>query len=281
MKSKRRMTTRRYSDTNGHWFDISAGEIVDARFKPWRSISRRAFSVLILCSLALFALMGWLLSIQIDSEVNPRKIAKELEPSVFQVFCGNYSGTAFAIENKILSGYETTLVSAAHLFEDCEIGDNLELRGRDGEFRAVLAARTTSALYDSRPDLINDIALLGARFSSPGLRVASTIQKGDWAIAIGYPWQQEQYLSFGVVADQNVTEVFVDTPLNEGNSGGPIVNGRGEVIGVASYYPLREDLYDGNEDGILDRADGIAALKKMSNLCSLPRSVVRVCPFPN
>lgn len=279
MKVKRRLTVRRQADTNGHWFDIAAGEVVDARFKHWRSISRRAFTLSILTAVAMFAVVGWLLSIQIDSEVNPRKIAQKLEASVYQVFCGNYTGTAFAIDAEILSGYETTLVSASHLFEDCEVGETIELRGKQGLVSAVLESRSTSVFYNSRPDLVDDVALLGARFSDPGLKFASTISKGDWAIAMGYPWEQEQYLSFGVVSDQNATEIFVDTPLNEGNSGGPVVNGRGEVIGVASYYPVRSNLYEGNTTEIQDRADGISALKKLSNICSLPRNIVRVCPF--
>lgn len=278
-KTKRRLTIRRQTDTNGHWFDIASGETVDARFKPWRSISRRTFGAFLLLGAGLFTLVGWQLSIQIDSEVNPRKLAERLEPSVFEVSCGEWAGTAFALNLQVLDGYQTTLVSASHIFRDCKVGDRVDVRGRDGFYSAVLEARTTSIFYDLNPELTGDIALLGAQFSAPGLEPATEVKKGDWAIAMGYPWSQEQYLSFGVVSDQNATEVFVDTPLNEGNSGGPVVNGRGQVIGVVSYYPTLTDLYSGNPDGLVDRADGISAIKKLSNICLLPANVVLSCPF--
>ena len=96
-------------------------------------------------------------------------------------------------------------------------------------------------------------------------------------MAMGYPWNQDQYLSFGIVSDQNATEVFVDTALNEGNSGGPVVNNRGEVLGVVSYGFTQADLFEGNEDGIYDRAEGITAIKKIRNLCSLPRNLIQDC----
>ena len=280
-KAKRRLTIRRQSDTNGHWFDIAAGDSVDARLKPWRSISRRAFTVFLLSALVAFGIVGWQLAIQIDSEVNPRKLAESLEPAVYEVECGDYAGTAFAVDGDILSGYETTFVSASHIFRDCKVGDRIQMRGRDGVFSAVLEARSTALFYEISPDLSGDIALLGGQFQSQKLKVASEVIRGDWAIAMGYPWGQEQYLSFGVVADQNATEVFVDTPLNEGNSGGPVVNGKGEVLGVVSYYPIFSNIYLGNEEGVFDRADGIAALKKLSNVCSLPSNVVLTCPFSN
>lgn len=278
-KTKRRLTVRRQSDTNGHWFDIAVGDSVDARLKPWRSISRRAFTVFLLSALVAFGIVGWQLAIQIDSEVNPRKLAESLEPAVYEVECGEYAGTAFAVDVDILSGYETTFVSASHIFMDCRVGDRIQMRGRDGVFSAVLEARSTALFYEVSPDLSGDIALLGGQFQSQRLQVASEISRGDWAIAMGYPWGQEQYLSFGVVADQNATEVFVDAPLNEGNSGGPVVNAKGEVIGVVSYYPLLENLYPDNAEGISDRADGIAVLKKLTNICSLPSNVVLSCPF--
>lgn len=280
-RSKRRVTIRRQSDSNGHWYDISAGETIDARFKPWRSISRRGFGLFLVAFAISTAMLAWQIALQVDSEVNPRKLAASLEPAVYEVYCGEYAGTAFAVDLDILNGYETTFVSASHIFSDCRVGDIIEMRGRDGVYFAVLEARSTTLFYEVSPDLNGDIALLGGRFQSQKLKVASEISRGDWAIAMGYPWGQEQYLSFGVVSDQNATEVFVDTPLNEGNSGGPVVNGKGEVVGVVSYYPTFSNMYQGNEDGVFDRADGIAVLKKLSNVCALPSNVVLTCPFSN
>ncbi len=277
--TKKRLTLRRKHDSSGHWADISSGDLVDVRLKPWRSISRLTFTIFVLALIPLFSVLGVILASQMDSEVNPRVLANDLSGSVYEVFCGDYSGTAFALDVDFGTGYETYLVSAAHVFEQCEVGDSIALEGQQGKFTAKLIGKSSTTGYSFGAGGSADVALLGARFASQKLTPSRDVNRGDWAVAMGYPWNQEQYVSFGVVGDQNATEVFVDTPLNEGNSGGPIVNGKGEVIGVVSYYPLESDLYEGNPDGIYDRADGIAAIKKLTNLCVLPANVVPVCPF--
>ncbi|HEY0787974.1 MAG TPA: trypsin-like peptidase domain-containing protein, partial [Thermoanaerobaculia bacterium] len=67
---------------------------------------------------------------------------------------------------------------------------------------------------------------------------------GDWAIAIGSPLQFENTLTVGVVSAKGrslglSTETFsfenfiqTDAAINQGNSGGPLLNLRGEVIGI-------------------------------------------------
>lgn len=63
---------------------------------------------------------------------------------------------------------------------------------------------------------------------------------GDWAIAIGSPFGLGNSLSVGVVSGRNRDlqagryDEFIqtDAAINRGNSGGPLFNARGEVIGV-------------------------------------------------
>ncbi len=280
MKSpKKRLTLRRKFDSSGHWSDIASGDKVDVKLQPWRSISRATFTVFVALLIPIFAGLGWVLKAQVDSDVNPRNLAERLSKTVYQVYCGDYTGTAFAVDLDLNTGYDTYILSAAHIFEQCEVGDSIQLDGVEGVFKAQLIGKTSTRAYSFGAGALGDVALIGARFSSEKLPVAREIRRGDWAVAMGYPWSQEQYVSVGVVGDQNADEVFVDTPLNEGNSGGPVVNANGQVIGIVSYYPLEANLYEGNPDGIYDRADGIAAIKKLNNLCLLPKTVVPTCPF--
>ncbi len=68
---------------------------------------------------------------------------------------------------------------------------------------------------------------------------------GDWAIAIGNPFGLEQSLTVGVISAKGRVNLSIsggaplyqnfiqtDASINFGNSGGPLVNIRGEVIGI-------------------------------------------------
>jgi S1-C subfamily serine protease len=97
-------------------------------------------------------------------------------------------------------------------------------------------------------DPATDIALLkidvGRSLPSVPLGDSDRIRKGDWAIAIGNPFQFENTLTVGVIsakgrtlglgAQTNSFENFIqtDAAINFGNSGGPLMNINGEVIGI-------------------------------------------------
>ncbi len=77
----------------------------------------------------------------------------------------------------------------------------------------------------------------------PVLKFANskTVQPGDWAIAIGSPLGFDHTLTLGVVSAINrsladfknrVDLIQHDAALNLGNSGGPLLNLNGEVIGI-------------------------------------------------
>jgi serine protease Do len=70
------------------------------------------------------------------------------------------------------------------------------------------------------------------------------IRKGDWAIAIGNPFQFDNTLTVGVISakgrslglsrETSSFENFIqtDAAINFGNSGGPLLNINGEVVGI-------------------------------------------------
>ncbi len=68
------------------------------------------------------------------------------------------------------------------------------------------------------------------------------IRVGDWAIAIGSPFGLEQTVTVGIISAkrQNVEAqgnvyrdvIQTDASINRGNSGGPLVNIHGEIIGI-------------------------------------------------
>ncbi|PIU83339.1 MAG: hypothetical protein COS68_04545 [Elusimicrobia bacterium CG06_land_8_20_14_3_00_38_11] len=71
---------------------------------------------------------------------------------------------------------------------------------------------------------------------------SDSIRVGDWAIAIGSPFGLEQTVTVGIIsakrqnveAEGNVYRdvIQTDASINRGNSGGPLVNIHGEIIGI-------------------------------------------------
>lgn len=107
--------------------------------------------------------------------------------------------------------------------------------------------RTSDARIVGR-DPATDIALLkidaGQKLPFVPLGDSDRIRKGDWALAIGNPYQFENTLTVGVISakgrslglsDQTKSfENFIqtDAAINFGNSGGPLININGEVVGI-------------------------------------------------
>jgi serine protease Do len=99
-----------------------------------------------------------------------------------------------------------------------------------------------------------DLALLkfeppeGMRLRKLYLADGRDVNEGDSVFAIGNPLGLERTVSEGIVseknrAEQGLTYIQTTTQLNPGNSGGPLFNSRGEVIGVTNMgYMFAEGL---------------------------------------
>jgi putative serine protease PepD len=118
------------------------------------------------------------------------------------------------------------------------------------------AARVTLSLLDgtSYPaqlvasDAANDLAVLRAPIPADRLVVArlgdsDAVQPGEPAVAVGSPFGFEHSITAGIVSAvdrrsggrQPITGLIqTDAAVNPGNSGGPLVNAAGEVIGIAT-----------------------------------------------
>ncbi|MGB9863433.1 MAG: DegQ family serine endoprotease [Candidatus Saccharicenans sp.] len=98
-------------------------------------------------------------------------------------------------------------------------------------------------------DAATDLALLkieGKDFPYAVLGDSSAIKVGEWVLAIGSPFGMDQTVTAGIISAKgrqlglggNVPtyEDFIqtDAAINRGNSGGPLLNLRGEVIGINS-----------------------------------------------
>jgi serine protease Do len=121
------------------------------------------------------------------------------------------------------------------------------------------AERITVKLSDGRTlrahvigaDPDTDIALIKVD-GQDGLPVAplgdsSTLRMGEWVCAIGNPLGYEHSVTVGVISflgrklfDMSLDNyIQTDAAINFGNSGGPLINSRGEVIGINAAISSR------------------------------------------
>jgi serine protease Do len=139
---------------------------------------------------------------------------------------GAASGSGFLIDS---SG---VVVTNNHVIDGA---DSFEIIFADG--------RTLPAQLVGR-DAETDLAVLripgATRLASVPWGNSDGVRVGDWAIAIGSPFGLGNSLSVGVISGRNRDlqagryDEFLqtDAAINRGNSGGPLFNARGEVIGV-------------------------------------------------
>ena len=105
-------------------------------------------------------------------------------------------------------------------------------------------------------DARTDVAVLKIDASSlPSVRIGdpATLKAGEWVIAIGSPFGFENSVTAGIVSatarslpgDAYTPFIQTDVAVNPGNSGGPLFNLRGEVVGINSQIYSRTGGYQG------------------------------------
>jgi S1-C subfamily serine protease len=168
-------------------------------------------------------------------------LIKKVGESVVDIYCesGDGSGgTGFAHDDEpVTAGYLTTLVTNHHVIESCwdsetevvvYIGDEYET-----EVKGIIVG----------VDEENDLALIEIKEKLPLILSAEDFaEPGWWSMAIGNPEDEEieevldRYVSIGYIGfvlDGYYN--YTSATLNRGNSGGPLVNSRGELIGINTF----------------------------------------------
>lgn len=142
-------------------------------------------------------------------------------------------GTGFFISS---DGY---IMTNHHLVDKAENVTILTLE--DKEYKAKIVGA------DSNTDIallkVDDKDLIFAELGD-----SARLRVGEWVLAIGNPWGLEHTVTAGIVSakGRQVTGslplqdfIQTDAAINRGNSGGPLVNMKGEVVGITSmiYSP--------------------------------------------
>ncbi len=147
-------------------------------------------------------------------------------PAVVTIRTDISQGTGFIIDNE---GY---VITNAHVLLGASAAGILTY---DGEIHTVTRIGENTLL---------DLALLKIEGNYQDLEFedSNNIEVGESVIAIGNPLGLQFSVSQGIVsaihrAGPNGIEAYIqtDAPLNPGNSGGPLINKQGKVIGINNF----------------------------------------------
>jgi S1-C subfamily serine protease len=161
-------------------------------------------------------------------------VAERVGPAVVRVERGAEGGRG-GIGSGVVISPDGLVLTNSHVVDGAR-----ELRLTDAEGR-VMEARLLGEDADT------DLALLraGAARNLPAAAIGDSkkLKRGQLAVAIGNPLGFESTVTAGVISalgrslrartGRLIEDVIqTDAALNPGNSGGPLVNSRGEVIGI-------------------------------------------------
>lgn len=173
--------------------------------------------IFIICiMIVIFASSSIIFAIQFDTET--------IYNSIFVVYSGNSLGSGFAVG-------ENCIITNAHVINTRE---KTSINTYDGKkYDAFVVAIDTNI----------DIAILGVKdvtFTPLAIANENTNIVGSDVYAIGAPNSLAYTLTKGVISakERKVNgQAFIqtDAAINTGNSGGPLLNDKGEVLGVNTY----------------------------------------------
>jgi len=171
-------------------------------------------------------------------------VISEIQESTVTVLCAGGLGSGWVIELdspdadapeealELDAQYPYEVITNHHVIEEClSTPGSVEVVSGDKEFDAYL--------YSWDED--TDLALIGITEELPPLRVSDEPEPGWWAMAVGSPYGLEGSVTIGNIVNRDGDEVISTAALNNGNSGGPLVNSRGEVVGTNSFVLVGED----------------------------------------
>jgi serine protease Do len=185
----------------------------------------------------------------VERSLSPRVRGGRGLPPELELFFGRPLD-GFGPEQELDEGNSTTgriqngLGSGVVIRSDGYILTNNHVVSGASVLEVVLSDERTFEAKVVGVDERTDLAVL--KIDATGLVAAklgrsSNMEVGDWVIAIGSPFGLTQTVTAGIVSvtdrnDQGITKydnfIQTDAAVNPGNSGGPLVNLRGEVIGI-------------------------------------------------
>ncbi len=98
------------------------------------------------------------------------------------------------------------------------------LLASDAEKDVAVLWADTSAISEAAP-----LEIAKSRADEP------TLVEGERVFTIGSPLSQQKIITSGIASKLEKTAIISDVNINHGNSGGPLFNSQGEVVGITTF----------------------------------------------
>jgi hypothetical protein len=170
---------------------------------------------------------------------NLAQLITRVQKSTLVVTCGESLGSGWVIAlgpvspsasdevKAIDKNYPGDVITNYHVIKDCvENPKGVRTSNGNEEYEAILFS------YDKE----NDLAIVSTKLLLPTLELSGKPKAGWWSMALGSPFGIEKSVSMGNVMNFVDDKVISSAPINQGNSGGPLVNSFGEVLGTNTAY---------------------------------------------
>lgn len=147
-------------------------------------------------------------------------------------------GSGWSIELQPSSKiYKSSIITNFHVIDECIDGKgqlNIE----------NYAGKTFEAVVDIT-DKENDLAKLSTTLEVPNLQLSDNAPwPGYWVMTVGAADGYQGSVTFGAVMNATMKEIFITANISHGNSGGPLVDNEGLVIGTNSWG-MKGEQYNG------------------------------------
>lgn len=165
-----------------------------------------------------------------NSTVKIQALIAKVEPSVYRVECGTSTGSAWGIKitmdaSSAAEGYVGALITNWHVVKDC-LSSNVAVTQRGRNLGGFVGD------WDEKSDLALIQTMGSVNFLTPAQTKPA---RGDFVMTFGNPFGLEGSVSVGIVSNLDDDTIVTDAAVDPGNSGGPLVNERGEIIGTIAW----------------------------------------------
>jgi tetratricopeptide (TPR) repeat protein len=161
-------------------------------------------------------------------------LIKKVEPSIVVIFTYNKEGKPLGQGSGFFINKEGDVITNSHVLQEASRANIRTMEGKEYPIKKVLAE-------DKEGDLIRVSADIPEEVVRPLPVTTKLPEVGERVIVIGTPLGLDKTVSDGIVSAVRNIPTFgniiqVTAPISPGSSGSPVINMKGEVIGIATFF---------------------------------------------